>query len=136
MKIRGSIFFSADVDECAEGLSDCSQMCTNTEGGYGCSCHPGYTLNSDSSTCGLNGTLPRHSFMNYIIIQPLFCEVILSLPLADGGSVCSEGVYVDMAGDHRCVCPLGEVCTGDCTSSDLAVIQFGNQTCEGLCQCY
>lgn len=45
----------SDIDECTEGLSSCSQVCTNTTGSYTCSCHPGYTLNADSSTCSLNG---------------------------------------------------------------------------------
>lgn len=27
-----------DIDECAEGQSDCESKCTNTEGGYECSC--------------------------------------------------------------------------------------------------
>ena len=33
-----------DVDECAEGTAACDQTCTNTQGGYECSCKPGFRL--------------------------------------------------------------------------------------------
>ena len=34
---------SADVDECQNDV--CSQICTNTQGSYECSCYPGFTKN-------------------------------------------------------------------------------------------
>ena len=49
-----------------------------------------------------------------------------------GGSICDEGVYITMAGEHQCVCPLGQMCTRVCSSPDLAIIENGEQTCEGL----
>ena len=42
---------NADLNECAEGLDDCSQTCTNTDGGFTCSCVSGYQLLSDNKTC-------------------------------------------------------------------------------------
>ena len=40
-----------DVDECSNGTNDCDHTCTNTIGGYTCSCHQGYLLYNDSATC-------------------------------------------------------------------------------------
>ena len=41
----------ADINECTEGSASCPQMCTNTIGGYICSCNTGYRLASDGRTC-------------------------------------------------------------------------------------
>ena len=32
----------ADINECDEHLSNCEQLCINDDGGYHCSCYPGY----------------------------------------------------------------------------------------------
>eukprot|EP00049_Salpingoeca_infusionum_P013243 m.247154 g.247154 ORF g.247154 m.247154 type:complete len:1247 (-) comp15390_c0_seq2:449-4189(-) len=40
-----------DVDECSTNNGGCDQTCTNTDGGFVCSCDAGYTLASDGSTC-------------------------------------------------------------------------------------
>lgn len=40
-----------DINECIEGFSTCSQICTNTNGSYTCNCMNGYTLNSDDHLC-------------------------------------------------------------------------------------
>ena len=60
----------ADIDECATNASTCEQVCTNTIGGFLCSCFDGYRLNvSDNSTCDgefghrlLCSTQRRYSF--------------------------------------------------------------------------
>ena len=41
----------ADIDECSEGLDVCASnaICSNTEGGYNCSCDTGY--HGDGITC-------------------------------------------------------------------------------------
>ncbi|CAM4596478.1 unnamed protein product [Caretta caretta] len=31
-----------DTDECARGMHDCSQLCTDTRGAFACRCHPGF----------------------------------------------------------------------------------------------
>lgn len=38
-----------DVDECATGQHHCSQMCTNLNGTYGCSCRDGFKLSDQIS---------------------------------------------------------------------------------------
>ncbi|KAF6030110.1 hypothetical protein EB796_011582 [Bugula neritina] len=40
-----------ETDECALGTDACSQICTNTDGGYDCSCESGYILDLDGNTC-------------------------------------------------------------------------------------
>ncbi|XP_070544757.1 low-density lipoprotein receptor-related protein 4-like [Ptychodera flava] len=44
-----------DIDECSGNLGQCSQICTNTEGSYQCSCYHGYYLDSDRWTCRAEG---------------------------------------------------------------------------------
>lgn len=41
----------ADINECTEGMHQCSHTCINTPGSYRCSCHSGYTLTSDGRGC-------------------------------------------------------------------------------------
>ena len=44
--------YIADIDECAEHSSGCTQSCTNTIGSYTCECYSvGFTLLSDKHTC-------------------------------------------------------------------------------------
>lgn len=40
-----------DIDECQENIHSCNQMCSNVNGSYLCSCHPGYILDSDEQNC-------------------------------------------------------------------------------------
>lgn len=128
-EVQKSYFFPADINECAEGLSSCSQVCTNTVGSYTCSCHPGYTLDADSSTCTLSAGMlccwwvhgHNFTFDNFYIIV--------------GGFVCDEGAYVIVAGEYQCVCPVGQQCTGVCSSRDITALQNGMQTCQGLTSC-
>lgn len=47
-----SQLFDLDVDECAENRDRCRNgLCTNTQGGYFCTCNEGYELTPDKSTC-------------------------------------------------------------------------------------
>ena len=39
------------VDECAEGIDDCAQVCTDTDPGYTCSCRSGYRLATNGRGC-------------------------------------------------------------------------------------
>ena len=43
---------SADINECTEGISGCSDGCENTPGYFECSCPSGFTLSyQDNKTC-------------------------------------------------------------------------------------
>ncbi len=41
----------SDRDECHEGNGKCEHMCNNTLGSHYCSCHLGYMLHSDQTSC-------------------------------------------------------------------------------------
>ena len=42
----------SDINECTEGLGDCTHLCHNTVGSYYCTCFgPGYRLQDDNATC-------------------------------------------------------------------------------------
>ena len=43
-------FIVLDINECA-GDHGCHHLCNNTDGSFHCYCDPGYTLNSDGTTC-------------------------------------------------------------------------------------
>ncbi len=47
----GASILYIDIDECAEQLDECQQICNNTIGSYVCDCRIGYALNSDGRTC-------------------------------------------------------------------------------------
>ena len=47
--VRNLTIFSLDIDECAEMTDDCEQICTNTLGGYQCSCLSGWNLRNRNS---------------------------------------------------------------------------------------
>ena len=51
-----------EINECAEGTHQCTQICMNTVGSYNCSCESEYCLASDGVTCDYNG---------------MFCEALL-----------------------------------------------------------
>jgi hypothetical protein len=41
----------ADIDECAEGTSGCSDICRNDLGSFHCDCPPGFQLADDHKSC-------------------------------------------------------------------------------------
>ena len=41
----------SDIDECEEGTSGCTQLCSNFDASYSCSCRQGYYLGEDLHTC-------------------------------------------------------------------------------------
>ena len=49
-----------DVDECSTGSAACTQLCTNTAGGYTCSCNDGYWLAVNEYDC--NGVYDVHTY--------------------------------------------------------------------------
>ncbi len=40
-----------DINECTNGQAKCAQVCTNTDGGFRCSCNEFYMLGDDKKTC-------------------------------------------------------------------------------------
>ena len=52
------VSFDTDTDECSEGMSNCSQVCINTDGSFTCGCNDGYLLDTDGTSC--NGMYREH----------------------------------------------------------------------------
>jgi len=46
-----SLYSTLDIDECVEGISGCSQVCSNTDGSFECSCTEGYSLGLNGKIC-------------------------------------------------------------------------------------
>ena len=42
---------NSDIAECNDNNGGCSQICTNNEGSFECSCRNGYVLDSDGHNC-------------------------------------------------------------------------------------
>ena len=42
---------SADINECTEGTSGCTQSCSNTLGSFQCGCNNGFRLSGNGRTC-------------------------------------------------------------------------------------
>ena len=40
-----------EINECAEGIAGCNQLCTNLNGSYTCSCNHGFHLANDGHQC-------------------------------------------------------------------------------------
>ena len=51
IKLALNIFLQTDIDECEDGTDSCDENadCTNTDGGYTCSCLSGYS--GDGMSC-------------------------------------------------------------------------------------
>lgn len=43
--------FVLDLDECAESVDGCEQVCINSVGSFSCDCNTGYDLQPDLKAC-------------------------------------------------------------------------------------
>ncbi|XP_055381621.1 dorsal-ventral patterning protein tolloid isoform X2 [Condylostylus longicornis] len=81
-----SAIFMKEVDECETAEHGCAHHCTNTLGGYECSCDIGYELHSDKKNCedacggvleATNGTITSPSFPDlYPALKDCIWEII------------------------------------------------------------
>ena len=55
-----SLHIPSDVDECSLLNGGCHHDCSNTIGGFHCSCYEGYTISTDKRTC--QGTTTHITF--------------------------------------------------------------------------
>ncbi|XP_059169385.1 uncharacterized protein LOC131951116 [Physella acuta] len=110
-----------DVNECELANQPCDQICTNKNEGYECSCHPGYKLSSDKTTC-----LPCES--------PSFGLNCAQTCLCGGRSLYCDKVY-------GCVCQSGwtgsgcDVNINECEGNNPCGINQVCQDLEGGYQC-
>ena len=63
------------MNECLTS-NDCQQLCTNTEGGYNCSCSQGFILNKDIKTC--NG---MYNHVNIVDLESDIIQLLKSVLL-------------------------------------------------------
>ncbi|XP_035699728.1 MAM and LDL-receptor class A domain-containing protein 1-like [Branchiostoma floridae] len=94
-----------DVDQCLrrEGRGPCDQICTNTVGGFSCSCNAGFTLQQDNLTCNE----ARTSWFDF------YDEKVLS-----GHNIERiEGINVEECAG-RCLVGTSTVPSGSCRSFD------------------
>ena len=88
----------ADIDECAQGIDGCDQMCINENGSYSCSCGTGYHLSSDRHGC---------DDINECALGTDGCEQICTNTI--GSYVCSCDTGYFLAND-------GKLCNGQSTN--------------------
>ncbi|XP_066271630.1 uncharacterized protein [Branchiostoma lanceolatum] len=71
-----------DIDECLGENGGCDHICTNTEGSFQCSCHPGYLLNADGLTCD----------DPCLTAAPLYEPHRSTAYVTDGSNLCDGGI--------------------------------------------
>jgi len=64
--------YCIEIDECALGISNCSDFCKNTDGSYECSCKANRHLNEDGLTCT---DYPQPSALTYTLVSYSFCNI-------------------------------------------------------------
>eukprot|EP00300_Choanocystis_sp_HF-7_P030550 c39410_g1_i1.p1 GENE.c39410_g1_i1~~c39410_g1_i1.p1 ORF type:complete len:1931 (+),score=181.52 c39410_g1_i1:31-5823(+) len=96
-----------DLNECKDNNGNCEQECTNTIGGYYCSCNlPGYKLRPDNRTCEADHCIPH--------------------------SVPHGGVCEATTGEHCHIqCDDGYMPSGVLTCSEFGFFE-GNGSCVGI----
>ncbi|XP_060569041.1 uncharacterized protein LOC132727520 [Ruditapes philippinarum] len=97
-----------DVDECAYGISNCDQICTNTHGSFQCSCRPGFRLNVDGHTCS-------------------DIDECLS-----GEANCKQNC-INTPGSFQCVCHPGYTLSTDGFCKDINECSANNGGCMQTC---
>lgn len=106
------VYYYADVNECSDGLSGCSQVCTNIEGSFECSCMVGFTLNPDNKTCdgrhkvSLVDTLHLWCAQWHICVSLWFVLCVDYDECTDNNGGC-EDICVNSLGSFSCDCQEG-----------------------------
>ena len=66
-----------EIDECLLGIDACAQLCTNTIGGYACTCNAGYTISSNRLGC--DGKWCTVLYCTTLYCSVMFCNVLYRL---------------------------------------------------------
>ena len=87
--------------ECLNNIHNCSQLCVERDGGFGCDCFDGYELKDDGVTCKGSYIALICSTMIYIILSYIDID-----ECAKGISGCSQGCR-NSDGSFICTCDEG-----------------------------
>ncbi|CAL1534458.1 unnamed protein product, partial [Lymnaea stagnalis] len=117
-----------DIDECSNvSLNNCSQNCTNLEGGFSCSCFDGFSYNGILGTC----EVCQDGFWGSNCEHQCTCSAntTISCSNVNGYCVCDPGWEGDNCTRDKVECSDAAVCS-----------QFENTYCVNLpgsyrCQC-
>ena len=100
-----------DLDECAEGVSGCAQNCTDTDGGYNCSCYDGYLLENDDHSC--NGNFFSACLQWTIIGQGEDFLFIIDVDECQENLHSCQHICTNTDGSFSCGCNEGFMLDGD-----------------------
>ena len=101
-----------DINECEVNNGNCTQVCTNTNGGYLCACTSGFVLSADAKTC--TGK-PTNSIVTIYFRHVLFSSDVNECATNNGNCV---QVCTNTIGSYLCQCRVGYVLNADGRSCD------------------
>lgn len=129
-----------DINECERllpcGLTGIAKICTNTDGGYMCSCPLGFEPLLEFTDAICKGTRLEYIYV-FIRNKLMYVSDINECPDAcndDENSIC-----INTIGSYHCLCPLGfhknnSVCEGSYISIMMGtmklIFQSDNNECE------
>lgn len=98
-----------DIDECLDNNGWCSQLCTNTNGNYTCSCSSGYQFSSDGISCDGGYTLPYKYIYSFMTAHATCSPDINE---CSDANMC-EQLCRNTVGSYMCSCASGYILSGD-----------------------
>ncbi|XP_025083996.1 fibrillin-2-like [Pomacea canaliculata] len=117
-----------DIDECINGVANCSHTCTNTPGSFVCSCPVGMILDNiwmACSTCPPGTFGPNCTHVCACAAGAERCDPV-------SGCVCRQGWEGDKCGKDVDECKSG-MSSANCTGENVECVNTnGGYTCECL----
>ncbi len=105
------LYILSDINECSSLNGDCHQVCSNTIGGFDCSCYEGYTINTDNRTCQGTITAVINLLLHYYSLNSLYKFIPLlhavdPVAMCDASNSCAQSC-VRLSGVETCGCLPG-----------------------------
>jgi cysteine-rich repeat protein len=142
----------SDVDECATNNGGCADTCTNTVGGFVCSCGPGYVLDvnghncdtTDVNECATSNGGCTQACTN--TVDGFACSCASGYALASDGVGCDEidecmtnnggcaETCTNTPGSYVCSCAVGyQVASDGHSCEDIDECATHNGACTQIC---